>query len=229
MKSHSERRGKRRYCHFHKEYGDDTEECCDLQYQIEDLIRRGHLRRYVRYQSLLPDSQPSRNSSPRPKGPIEKQINVIFGGPASGGDSSSARKAYTRSEVGKRPAHDEDLDITFKSGGEEFPCHDDALVISIYMANTYKLGLTDKDLVTLTSTLIGFTGDFISPLGATTIPVTFGGELRSKTIMVAFMVESSHQRTMPSSDTRPSAQGDCLDLSPAPKVPDPNRGRRGQE
>ncbi|RRT44569.1 hypothetical protein B296_00041832 [Ensete ventricosum] len=51
--------------------------------------------------------------------PLEKQIDVIFGGPASGGDSSSARKAYARSEIGKRPAHDEDLDIIFKLGGKE--------------------------------------------------------------------------------------------------------------
>ncbi|RRT55922.1 hypothetical protein B296_00015176 [Ensete ventricosum] len=186
MKSHSERHDKRRYCRFHMKYGHDTEECRDLQYQIEDLIRRGHLRRYVRDQSSLSDNRPPRDSSPRPKGPVEKQINVIFGGPASGGDSSLARKAYARSEVGKRPAHDEDLDITFKSGGEEYPYHDDALVISIRMANAYvkrvmidtgssvdilyfdafqKLGLTDKNLVTLTSTLTGSPGTLSLPWG----------------------------------------------------------------
>ncbi|KAJ8467704.1 hypothetical protein OPV22_030256 [Ensete ventricosum] len=152
---------------------------------------------------------PPRDSSPRPQGPVEKQINVIFGGPASGGNSSSARKAYARSEVGKRPLHHEDLDITFRSGGEEHPSHDDALVISICMTNAYvkrvmidtgssadilyfdafqRLGLTDRDLAALTSTLIGFIGDFISPLGVTTIPVTFGGEPKSKTLMVSFMV-----------------------------------------
>ncbi|RWW39320.1 hypothetical protein BHE74_00055355, partial [Ensete ventricosum] len=99
MKSHPEQRDKRRYCRFHREYGHDTEECRDLQYQIEDLIRRGHLRRYVREQPPLPDGRPPRDSSPRPQGPIEKQIDVIFGGPASGGNSSSARKAYARSEA----------------------------------------------------------------------------------------------------------------------------------
>ncbi|RWW62715.1 hypothetical protein BHE74_00030137, partial [Ensete ventricosum] len=89
MKSHPERRDKRRYCRFHREYGHDTEECRDLQYQIEDLIRRGHLRRYVREQPPLSDGRPPRDLSPRPQGPVEKQIDVIFGGPASGGNSSS--------------------------------------------------------------------------------------------------------------------------------------------
>ncbi|RRT32007.1 hypothetical protein B296_00050684 [Ensete ventricosum] len=119
MKSHPEQRDKRRYCRFHREYKHDTEEFHDLQCQIEDLIRRGHLRRYVRDQSSLPDGRPPRSSSPRPEGPVKKQINVIFGEPASGGNSSSARKAYARSEVRKRPLHDEDLDVTFKSGGED--------------------------------------------------------------------------------------------------------------
>ncbi|KAJ8464738.1 hypothetical protein OPV22_027290 [Ensete ventricosum] len=209
MKSHPERRDKRRYCRFHREYGHDTEECRDLHYQIEDLIRRGHLRRYVREQPPLPDGRPSRDLSPRPQGPIEKQIDVIFGGPVSSGNSSSARKAYARSEAGKRPLHHEDLDATFRSEDKEHSSHDDALVISIRMANAYvkrvmidtgssadilyfdafqQLGLTDLDLTPLTSTLTGFTGDSISPMGTTTIPVTFGGEPRSKTLLVSFMV-----------------------------------------
>ncbi|RZS28250.1 hypothetical protein BHM03_00061820 [Ensete ventricosum] len=107
MKSHPERCDKRRYYRFHREYIHDTKECRDLQYQIKDLIRQGHLRRYVREQSSVPDDRPPQDSSPWPKGPVEKQIDVIFSGPASGGNSSSAQKAYARSEVGKKPLHDE--------------------------------------------------------------------------------------------------------------------------
>ncbi|RWW37012.1 hypothetical protein BHE74_00057925 [Ensete ventricosum] len=53
-----------------------------------------------------------------------------------------------------------------------------ANLLEIHCPDPKKLGLTDKDLVTLTSTLTGFTEDFVSPMGAATIPVTFGGEPR---------------------------------------------------
>ncbi|RWV80244.1 hypothetical protein GW17_00058519 [Ensete ventricosum] len=58
----------------------------------------------------------------------------------------------------------------------------------LYFDSFQRLGLTDLDLTPLTSTLTGFTGDSISPMGTTTIPVTFGGEPRSKTLLVSFMV-----------------------------------------
>ncbi|KAJ8458599.1 hypothetical protein OPV22_031525 [Ensete ventricosum] len=58
----------------------------------------------------------------------------------------------------------------------------------LYFDAFQKLGLTDRDLAALTSTLTGFTGNSVSPLGITTIPVTFRGEPRSKTLMVSFMV-----------------------------------------
>ncbi|RZR74424.1 hypothetical protein BHM03_00036787 [Ensete ventricosum] len=83
-----------RYCRFHHDYEHDIEECYDLKNQIEDLIHRGHLDRYIR-ESCEP--------SLRLKGPVKRHIDVIVGGPTTGGVSSSARKAYARAEVHKRP------------------------------------------------------------------------------------------------------------------------------
>ncbi|RRT50280.1 hypothetical protein B296_00027525 [Ensete ventricosum] len=72
------------YCRFHRDYDHDTK-CYNLKNQIEDLIRHSHLGRYVR--------KPY-EPSPRPKGPVERQINAIVGGPTVGRDNSLARKAY---------------------------------------------------------------------------------------------------------------------------------------
>ncbi|RRT84982.1 hypothetical protein B296_00007368 [Ensete ventricosum] len=63
MKTHSERCNKRRYYRFHREHDHDTEECHDLQNQIEDLIRHEHLHHYIRDQSSLPNSRPPRDPS----------------------------------------------------------------------------------------------------------------------------------------------------------------------
>ncbi|KAJ8506676.1 hypothetical protein OPV22_007562 [Ensete ventricosum] len=58
----------------------------------------------------------------------------------------------------------------------------------LYFNVFQRMGLTDRDLTPLTSTLTRLTGDFVSSLGATTIPVTFRGEPRLKTLLVSFMV-----------------------------------------
>ncbi|RZS26306.1 hypothetical protein BHM03_00059635 [Ensete ventricosum] len=74
---------------------------------VIDLICRGHLGLYVRK---------LREPSPHPKGPVEKQIDVIVGGLASGGDSSSARKAYALAIVEKRARHERNPEITLRLG-----------------------------------------------------------------------------------------------------------------
>ena len=40
-------RDKNKYCRFHKDHGHNTEDCRDLKEQIEELIRKGKLQKYV--------------------------------------------------------------------------------------------------------------------------------------------------------------------------------------
>ncbi|GAV65368.1 LOW QUALITY PROTEIN: hypothetical protein CFOL_v3_08883, partial [Cephalotus follicularis] len=47
LRSPAKRRDVEKYCRYHRDHGHDTEECKQLKNQIEDLIRRGHLRKYV--------------------------------------------------------------------------------------------------------------------------------------------------------------------------------------
>ncbi|RRT68038.1 hypothetical protein B296_00036994 [Ensete ventricosum] len=54
----------------------------------------------------------------------------------------------------------------------------------LYFGTFEKLGLTEKDLVPMASTLTEFTGHSISPLNTTTIPVTIGEEPKFKTLMI---------------------------------------------
>ncbi|XP_009391097.2 uncharacterized protein LOC103977328 [Musa acuminata AAA Group] len=189
-----------KYCRFHRDHGHDTEDCHDLQNQIEELIRRGYLGRYLK--------EP-REATPRPRMPVERQVDVIIGGPAAGDSSSSARKSYARSSVEKRPRPELEPEISFGAEEGERSHHDNALVISVQIANARvkrvmvdtgssadilyldafkRLGLPTEDLIPMSSALTGFTGDSISPLGTTTLPVSIGEEPRTKTIMTTFMV-----------------------------------------
>ncbi|RZR91169.1 hypothetical protein BHM03_00019233 [Ensete ventricosum] len=107
--THLEMRDKRNYCHFHYDYEHDIEECHDLKNQIEDLIHQGYLDCYVRE-----PHQASNDPSPQPKGPIEKQIDIIGGRLTSGGDSSSAQKVYAQAMAEKRLRHQPNPKIIFK-------------------------------------------------------------------------------------------------------------------
>ena len=47
MKGDPNKRNKNKYCYFHRDHCHDTNKCCDLKQQIENLIGRGKLRHFV--------------------------------------------------------------------------------------------------------------------------------------------------------------------------------------
>ena len=146
MKMNPAKRDITKYCEFHRDHGHRTDDCIQLKKEIEFLIRCGHLRRYVAAEDRnqappLPPYQPAPTQHQKPLG----EINVISGGFAGGGESSSTRKAHLRSirlretlevqAVSKLPQLD--TTITFSDSdmeGFQHP-HDDPLVIRAIVAN----------------------------------------------------------------------------------------------
>ena len=138
-----DKRPRDKYCRFHRDHDHNTEDCYDLKRQIEELIKKGKLQRFVergqregRPQGAH-QQRPPAETLPRP--PLG-EIHVITGGMAAGETFRFSRKAYARQihnvlvtqKTDKRPRL-EDLPITFteEDARKVFHPHDDALVITL--------------------------------------------------------------------------------------------------
>ncbi|GAV75541.1 LOW QUALITY PROTEIN: hypothetical protein CFOL_v3_19020, partial [Cephalotus follicularis] len=106
-----------KYFRYHRDHRHYTEECRHLKNQIEDLVRKGHLQKYVDRNAPY-ESRELREEDPQQ--PEEQQlrgvIHTIFGGVASDGDHSRGRKAYTR-QIFSVQQYEQSKRI--KTGGDE--------------------------------------------------------------------------------------------------------------
>ena len=140
------KRDNTKYCEFHRDHGHQTDDCIQLRKEIEYLIRRGYLRRFIapEGQDQAQQPQPPWQTITQHQQPLG-EIHVISGGFAVGGECSSTRKAHLLSirsgevmevqAVSKLPRLDtaitfSDLDLE----GCQHP-HDDPLVIRAVVAN----------------------------------------------------------------------------------------------
>ena len=100
---HYNMHSKKKYCGFHKDHGRYTEDCKDLKEQIEELIRKGKLQKYVKKGNsnrFRHDNKNKHESSPRDEDHMSQrlpsvigEIKTIIGGPSTGGSFKSLRKA----------------------------------------------------------------------------------------------------------------------------------------
>ncbi|XP_045791370.1 uncharacterized protein LOC123886075 [Trifolium pratense] len=138
------------WCAYHRAKGNDTEKCFRLRDLIEELIRSGHLRKFIddaaQGRVVVPKVQ--RHDSKELPGRDEDQtrvriaVNTIAGGFSGGGVSNNARKKYARSAthetylVGNTsfsPAPD--ISFTAEDGQGVLPHDDDPLVIQVQILN----------------------------------------------------------------------------------------------
>ncbi|XP_065620093.1 uncharacterized protein LOC136063518 [Quercus suber] len=99
-------RDKSKYCRFHKDHGHYTEDCRDLKEQIEELIRKGKLQKFMKkgeHNKFRGEDKGQRESSSRndgrqsqPPQNVIGEIQTIAGGPTTGGSFKSPKKTHQR-------------------------------------------------------------------------------------------------------------------------------------
>ncbi|XP_045791855.1 uncharacterized protein LOC123886594 [Trifolium pratense] len=138
------------WCAYHRCRGHSTEKCFRLRDLIEELIKSGHLRRFIDdaaqgrvVVSKIPRQEPRDTQGPSKEPPKERiSVNTIAGGFSGAGESSSARKRYVRRAISEiylvrqpQPIDVPDLAFTARDGLEVAPHDDDPLVIQVQILN----------------------------------------------------------------------------------------------
>ncbi|KAH7845091.1 hypothetical protein Vadar_013397 [Vaccinium darrowii] len=122
LRSDPSKRSKDKWCRFHRHHGHTTDDCIDLKQQIEGLIQRGRLRRFVKNQK--PPRKQERPKNDQNKEQIQNipigEIVVVHGGPGVVGDSNRARKAHLRKLRSEEPA-----EVRKSRRGESVDVHDE--------------------------------------------------------------------------------------------------------
>nr|XP_023895760.1 uncharacterized protein LOC112007618 [Quercus suber] len=185
-------RDKSKYCRLHKDHGHYTEDCRDLKEQIEELIRRGKLQKFVKkgeHNKFRDENKGQHGSSSRndgrqsqPPQNVVGEIQTIAGGPTTGGSFKSLKKTHQRQvnsvHMTPLPKYRRTYqDMTFNesdSRGVKQP-HNDPL-------------LDPKRLRPFDSPLVSFSGDMVYPRGIVTLTVTVGTYPKQLTRQIDFLV-----------------------------------------
>ncbi|GAV81704.1 hypothetical protein CFOL_v3_25158, partial [Cephalotus follicularis] len=166
LRSSAEKRDTNKYCRYHRNHGHDTEECIHLKNQIEDLIRKGHLHKYV------DRNAPQEKNERREQAPQQEEEKRL----KSGGDN----EVISFSEVdceGVCLPHDGPVVVTLQV---ELLTMKRILIDSgsstdiLYKYAFDQLRITVDQLRSIKTPLVGFVGEVVHPLGSIDLSMVAG-------------------------------------------------------
>lgn len=220
IKLEKSKRDASKYCQFHREIGHDTSRCYALKNEIEDLIRKGYLKNFVKDTRGYQKRDQTLQSEEGP------EVQMIYGGPSVAGELNRSRNRYAREarsapltnvlHLEERPpksSRKEGEDIIFIETDARWvhhPHHDALVIIAkvgnsnvhrilvdnrsavnkLYLNAFQTMGLTDRDLKPATTPLYDFRGDSLIPRGRIALAVTMGEKPPTSTVMTDFLVVS---------------------------------------
>ncbi|GAV71919.1 hypothetical protein CFOL_v3_15408, partial [Cephalotus follicularis] len=181
-----------KYCRYHCDHGRDTEECRQLKNQIEDLIRKGHLRKYVDRDAPQGRREQRREEAPRqqeeqqqqqPRVPHSKRLRT-------GGDEEVISFSEADYE-GVRLPHDDPVVVTLLV--ELFTMKriliDNGSSADILYKHAFdQLRILADQLKPVKTPLIGFAGETIHPLRSINLSVVAVTAPRQSQVEITFLV-----------------------------------------
>ncbi|GAV70350.1 LOW QUALITY PROTEIN: hypothetical protein CFOL_v3_13848, partial [Cephalotus follicularis] len=181
-----------KYCWYHCDHGHNTEECRQLKNQIKDLIRKGHLRKYV------DRNAPQQRRKPReeaPRQPEEQQhqprVQQIQHSKRmkTGGDEEVISFSEADYE-GVRLPHDDPVVVTLlmKLFTMKRILIDSGSSADILYKHAFDLNIQTDHLRPVKTPLVGFAGEMVHPLGSIDQSVVAGTTPRQTQVQMTFLV-----------------------------------------
>ncbi|XP_022552509.2 uncharacterized protein LOC106358498 [Brassica napus] len=172
------------WCDFHQDHGHKTEDCVALKIEVNELLRKWHLREFLsdKAKSHLSKETTGKPTEAPPVSPPrhDRVIHVISGGSEISGISHAAGKKSTwNAKHGLEAPKPKRLllgtdEISFRAKEQEkvITPHHDALVISLTVANCLVKRILEEGTLTRRVTpLIGFSGEVKQTAREITLPV----------------------------------------------------------